>query len=372
MASVKPYVTSRGEKRWRVDYRTPERQTRTKRFTTRREAADFARDVEVSKRHGSYVDTSAGRQTVAQHGTDRLERRRPLIKASVWNSEESTWRVHVEPRWGKVAIADVKPSAVQTWISELSTTKSASTVKRAHGILYGILADAVQDGRLARNAAENMHLPKRKASPRQYLNHEQVELLATVAGGHGTIVRTLAYTGLRWGELIGLRVRHVNFLKRRLIIEENAVWSRGTVTLETPKTHEKRTVPFPDFLAVDLSRLTEGKSRDALLFGDGHNHMRPPSSQRGWYTVAVEAAKAADSNFPRVTVHDLRHTAASLAVASGAHVKAIQKMLGHASAAMTLDTYADLFDADLDAVADSLNHARQKALAVKTPSKHES
>ena len=63
----------------------------------------------------------------------------------------------------------------------------------------------------------------------------------------------------------------------------------------------------------------------------------------------------ADPTFPRVTVHDLRHTAASLAVSAGANVKAVQRMLGHASAAMTLDVYADLFDDDLDAVATALN-----------------
>ncbi len=61
--------------------------------------------------------------------------------------------------------------------------------------------------------------------------------------------------------------------------------------------------------------------------------------------------------FPRVTTHDLRHTAASLAISAGANVKAVQRMLGHASAAMTLDTYADLFDDDLDNVADALARA---------------
>jgi integrase len=59
-----------------------------------------------------------------------------------------------------------------------------------------------------------------------------------------------------------------------------------------------------------------------------------------------------------LTLHDLRHTAASLAISAGANVKAVQRMLGHASAAMTLDTYADLFDDDLDAVAMALDEAK--------------
>lgn len=74
-----------------------------------------------------------------------------------------------------------------------------------------------------------------------------------------------------------------------------------------------------------------------------------------WLAGAVSRCQKIDPEFPRVTAHDLRHTAASLAVSSGANVKAVQKMLGHASAAMTLDVYADLFDDDLTAVADRLD-----------------
>ena len=71
----------------------------------------------------------------------------------------------------------------------------------------------------------------------------------------------------------------------------------------------------------------------------------------------MEAGEEPPRPFPRVTPHDLRHTAASLAISAGANVKAVQRMLGHASAAMTLDTYADLFDDDLDAVSAALDEA---------------
>jgi integrase len=70
--------------------------------------------------------------------------------------------------------------------------------------------------------------------------------------------------------------------------------------------------------------------------------------------------------FPIITPHDLRHTAASLAVSAGANVKAVQRMLGHASAAMTLDVYADLFDEDLSAVSDALNRDAGEQFAGRT------
>lgn len=239
-------------------------------------------------------------------------------------------------------------------------TASGTTVRRAHGVLAGILDGAVHDRRIARNVARDVQRPaKSKAAPRHYLTHAQVEILASKAPTeHRTLVLFLAYTGLRWGEATALRVRHVDTLRRRVKVEENAVLVSGLVHVGTPKTHRSRSVPYPAFLALPLGKLAEGKSRDDLLFGDGSIHVKLPASRNGWFTVAVSAAQSADRTFPRGTPHDLRHTAASLAVQAGAHVKAVQRMLGHASAAMTLDVYADLFDDDLDAVATALDEAR--------------
>ena len=112
-------------------------------------------------------------------------------------------------------------------------------------------------------------------------------------------------------------------------------------------------MPLPEFLVPYLARQCEGKGRDDLLWpGDDGGHLRRPHPTSGWFAKAVTA-----SGIPRATPHDLRHTAASLAVSAGANVKAVQKMLGHASAAMTLDIYADLFDDDLEAVATALDAA---------------
>ena len=96
------------------------------------------------------------------------------------------------------------------------------------------------------------------------------------------------------------------------------------------------------------------KLPDALLFpgpdGAYMRRTRTDKSSSGWFAGAVRRA-----GIPRVTPHDLRHTAASLAISSGANVKAVQRMLGHKSAAMTLDTYSGLFPDDLDAVASALD-----------------
>lgn len=104
--------------------------------------------------------------------------------------------------------------------------------------------------------------------------------------------------------------------------------------------------------------------------------MRLPNSKKGWFQGAVKRVMEAEEELvteakkrgeqapkvmPRVTPHDLRHTAASLAVSAGANVLAVQRMLGHKSAAMTLDVYADLFEDDLDQEADALDAAKREA-----------
>lgn len=104
------------------------------------------------------------------------------------------------------------------------------------------------------------------------------------------------------------------------------------------------------------------RSAGALLFGNGVAHLKTPHSVSGWFTLAVKRSQIVDPTFPTVTPHDLRHTAASLAISAGANVKAVQRMLGHASASMTLDTYADLFEDDLDDVSDRLDSARTNSL----------
>jgi integrase len=230
-------------------------------------------------------------------------------------------------------------------------------VLRAHGVLASILDTAVKDRRMLTNPARGVNLPRKVPKKRVYLSHAQVGHLANAAGLHRTLVRLLAYSGIRWGEAIGLRVGAIDALRRRVLVEENAVRVGGRIVVGTPKGHEKRSVPCPAFLADELAQLCAGKTREHLVFGDGTNHLQTPSSRDGWFESSIRRAQLVDQTLPRITIHDLRHTAASLAISAGANVKAVQRMLGHKSAAMTLDTYADLFDDDVDAVATALDHA---------------
>jgi len=160
--------------------------------------------------------------------------------------------------------------------------------------------------------------------------------------------------------MAALRVEDIDFARGRLHISRNAVEVHGEIHVGTPKSHTARVVPVPRFVLDELSRSVAGRRRDALVFpGPAGTYMRRTRASDGsksWFKTALREA-----GLPLMTLHDLRHTAASLAVQSGANVKTIQRMLGHTSAAMTLDVYSDLFDDDLDAVSNALDQAARAA-----------
>lgn len=359
--SITAYETKAGT-RYRVRYRKPNgAQTDKRGFKTKRDARQYLADVSVKKSEGAYVDPSKGKILVYDLGQRWLEGQTHL-KPSTMKAIDSAWRIHVQPKWGDWAVSKIDHSEIQDWVTHLhkggKKTRSATTVMRAHGILSAILDRAVRDNRIPANPAKGINMPRKKPKERAYLTHKQVELLAKESKTFKALVFTLAYTGLRWGEATGLQVSDVDFIRKRLNIKRNAVLVGGVVHVGTPKTHRQRWTPFPEFLRPLLTECAKDKERTEWLFGDGKTTVLLPSSQRGWFDMAVKRCQKIDRTFPRVTPHDLRHTTASLAISAGANVKAVQRMLGHASAAMTLDTYADLFDDDLETVATALNHAR--------------
>ncbi|THG30116.1 tyrosine-type recombinase/integrase [Naasia lichenicola] len=358
MGTISSYATTAG-KRYRVRYRKPDHSQTDKRgFRTKREAEIFLASTEVTKATGQYIDASESRVTIDALGVVWMASQQHL-KPSSQAVIEVAWRIHVQPVWGNRRLGDIKHSEVQTWVSNLAARRSASVTIRAFGVLAGIIDVAVRDRRLPFNPARGANLPRKSGKERHYLSHEQVQLLADESRDNGTLILFLAYTGLRWGEAVGLRVKSLDLRRRRVLVQANAVNVRGTIIPGTPKSHEARSVPFPAFLAEPLALLAAGKGRNHLLFGDGEEYQPTPTPRDGWFAGARKRSCLQDLTFPEMlTLHDLRHTAASLAISAGANVKAVQRMLGHASAAMTLDTYADLFDDDLDAVAAALDIAK--------------
>ena len=258
MATIEPYETKAG-KRYRVRYRNPGRgQTDKRGYKTKREAEKFAATVEVLKMRGDYVAPSLGRASVGALAPDPLARKRYATAPSHHRMLESAWRVHVQPHWATVSVADIDQLGIEAWtVGMVRKGSGATTVLRAHGVLSGILADAVKAKRLAVNPAKGVeNLPRKTGERRVYLSADDVYRLANECGQHRTLVLVLAYTGIRWGEVVGLRVREVAFL-RRLSVSQNAVQLGVRHTVGPTKGRKARSVP--QFVLDELSIQCRGK-----------------------------------------------------------------------------------------------------------------
>lgn len=355
MGSVTPYETANG-RRYRVRYRKPDHaQTDKRGFRTKKEAELFLASVEVAKSRGAYVDPTRARVTVAEWLTTWVATRSDL-RPSTLDRVEGIVRRNITPQLGGIPIGDLTRLRVQEWASELSKTQGAWSVRKIVNTLSGALQLAVDDGRIAANPAARLKLPKVSKVQKRYLTHEQVHALAEAVDrrgdGYGVIVLVLAYCGLRWGELAGLTVGDVDLDRGRLEIRHTMIEVNGYLEASTPKDYEERSIPVPRFMLERLEGVLAGRHSDAVLFVGkrGGGVLRNRVFRRGFLDAA-----ATEVGVSGLTPHELRHTCASLAVSAGANVKALQRMLGHSSAKETLDTYADLFDADLDGVAVALN-----------------
>ena len=357
MGSITRYDSANG-KRYRVRYRKPDHSQTDKRgFRSKREAELFLASVEVAKHTGRYIDPSRSRVTIGEWTTSWLATRTDL-RASTLDRVSGVVRNHIVPTLGPIPLADFGRLRAQQWASELSRTQSPGSVRKIVNVLSSALQLAVDDGRIPANPAARLKLPRQIKSQKRFLTHQQVaELAAAVdakeAGdGFGLLVLVLAYTGLRWGELAGLRVRDLDFRRGRLEVSSTMIEVNGYMEESTPKDYEARSIPVPAFVLSQLAEHVDGKIPSDFVFVSSKTGavLRNRTFRRGWFDDAAIAI-----GVPGLTPHELRHTCASLAVSAGANVKALQRMLGHSSAKETLDTYSDLFDDDLDSVATVLN-----------------
>ncbi|QHF19844.1 tyrosine-type recombinase/integrase [Rathayibacter sp. VKM Ac-2762] len=385
MGSVESYylkgpLTAKGEPRredlrYRVLYRRPDhRQTSKRGFARKRDAELFLASVELDKSRGAYIDPAKARVTVDDWLTAWLATRTDL-RATSLERAEGIVRRHITPTLGRYPLGELTHSTVQAWASRLLATQSPSSVRKIVNVLSGALTAAQRDGRIPANPAHGLKLPKVVTGAKVYLSHDEVAWLAAAVdeigrgpengarNGYGLLVRVLAYCGLRWGELSGLRVRDVDLQRGRLEVSHTVVEVGGVQHESTPKDYEARSIPVPASIVAELRAHIAGRAPDDPAFpgSRGNGWLRGRVFRRGW----LDAAAAAIDR-PGLTPHELRHTAASLAISAGANVKAVQRMLGHASAAVTLDVYSDLFDDDLDTVSAALDQAIRRTDVART------
>lgn len=346
--------------RWRVRWVDDSGTEHTRVFERRPDAQAHLDGLTADIQQGTYVDPRKSAETfgsVAEQWFATKAHRKPKTVAGY----RSILDTLVLPKWGEVSLKQIDYQAYSTWLgglavdgSQRGTALSASRITQAHQLVGAVLKYAQRTGKIAKNVALEIKrtedIPQQTERERRYLSHAELLSLARATGRFETLTLVLGYCGLRFGEAAALRRRHVG--DRELTIRASATHVTGKGIVEsTTKTRRARQVPVP------------GPVRDRLKdeLPDDPNALVFPR-QRGGLLPIEEYRRAFDKGCAEVGIeglvpHGLRHTTASLAISAGANVKVVQRMLGHATAAMTLDLYGHLLDDDLLGVAEALGKA---------------
>lgn len=333
-------------KRWEVRWRDGTRQ-RKRRFTTRQAADAWNAKITLTP------DEGRAKPTVGDLHADWLATKTGLAQTTI-AGYESAWKNHVQPRWGSVPVDRVTAGDVQSWVGGLQAHSRAGA-RTALSVLSGIMRHATMQGLVGANPCSGVRWPTIPRAEVQPLTVDEIGKLAAELVPHDLVVWTLATTGLRFGELAGLRVRDLDVKAGRLVVARSITTVDGRLVESLPKSGERRVVPVPAWLVQRIGQQVKGRGKDAPLFPTGSGGVwRKTSWRRLWVGEphrGTEGALARAGLPASVRVHDLRHTAAVTMLEAGVPARTVQAVLGHASLTMTLDLYGRWVQPDLDAAA---------------------
>jgi integrase len=362
VAWIRPRGKARdGRTRYLIEWRDPAGDRRSKTVVGRDAALALKREIEDALAGGTYVDPKAGGILLRTYADEWL-RSAAHLRPQTRRRYEGLLRVHIIPALGSIPVNRLRPSDLRSFVGTLSAKSLAPmTIRHAYALLTGILRTARDDGLIAeiptpkRERGARGVLPSAPMVEQRYLTPQQIDALAHELGPrYGAMAYLGAYGALRWGEVAGLKVHRLRLLERppRVDIVE---------TLEgEPKWGSTGSVGIPrpvaDILARHLRDFPPGPA--GLVFtAPGGGPLRYHNWRRDAWKPAVERAGLEPLRF-----HDLRHTCAALAIAAGAHPKAVQEHLRHRSITTTLDRYGHLFPALMEGLTDALGAGIGRAL----------
>jgi integrase len=343
------------EPSYRVRLWDAQRQERiVKPFQSFAEAQSWRKDALIQLRRGRPVNAGSATLRAASDawldGTIQT-RSGDRYKPAAIRSYEASLRLRVLPKLGEESLADIRRADLQELVEELVGAGVApNTIEATFIPLRAIFRREVHRDRLKVNPCGGLELPKartrrdRIASPR-----EGASLLAALPVGDRAIWATAMYAGLRRGELRALRARSLDV--RAGLIDVERGWDDVEGEIET-KGRNRRRVPIPGVLREHLLEhvMRTGRREDDLVFGAT---VAEPFNPKHLTDRADAAWTAAE--LVRITLHECRHTFASLMIAAGVNAKALSEYMGHANIAITFDRYGHLFPGNEQEAADLLD-----------------
>lgn len=339
-------------------------------FPSHRAAERAARRAAAKVDEGSWLDRSAGRTTFRAY-VDEVWWPSRHLEVTTRAGYRSYLARHFLPFFGDLPMADILPSTVQAWVTHASAGGlSPRSIQKYHVMLHSVFKRAVRDRVIAYNPCSDTELPKIVARKIRILTPDEFDhLVSCVPHRHIPLVLTEIETGLRWGELVALRPRHIDFLRRLITVEETIVevskryspTGERMIVKPYPKNDEPRTLTVsPQLLEVLAARIDSlSLCRDDLLFPSTETAGGRPISRNTFRTrVWLPTLEKAGLEF-HVRMHDLRHAHASWLLAGGADLKSVMDRMGHSQIQTTQRYLHSLPDADQAALA-AFERTRQR------------
>ncbi|HVV76273.1 MAG TPA: tyrosine-type recombinase/integrase [Mycobacteriales bacterium] len=377
MAYAKKRIGASGHVTYTAVYLDPHGRERSAgTFASKREAQRTARRAEGKVEADEWIDPTDGKITFERYVEDYWWPSRQL-EVSTRAAYRSYLDKHFIPYFGSRPMATITTTAVEAWIARASADGlSPASVRKYHSMLKTIFKRAVRDRVVGHNPCAEAELPKAVAQARAIPSPEDFDrLLNEIPARWRLLVLLDVETGLRWGELVALRPRHVDFLRRLIHVQDVVVevskkmspTGQRMIFKGYPKDDEHRVVkvgqPLIDLISAHITEV--GLSRDDLLFSSTRRPGPLPVSRNTFRTrVWLPALQRAELGY-HVRVHDLRHAHASWLLAGGADLRTVMARMGHSQVTTTQRYLHALPDADDQALA---AFERIRSLA-RTPAK---
>ena len=324
----------------------------SKQFDTQDEAARWKSEQQRAHKRGEWLDPDLSKITFREWSALWLKAKND-IQPSTMRNYVSRLEIHLLPAFGKYRLTELTNNQIGQWVAnQYKSGTGAVTLKQCMGLMKLILNSAIYDGRLARNPAQGIKLPKAMKAEKKALTFNELRALASECGEYQTLTLFAGMTGMRWGELNALVGSDVNLLKRTVKVNKSySEGKKGEKILSGTKTHQAREIPLAKELLPLVEKQLQLGGADTPLFQSANG--RPLQYNNFMSRVFKPAVKRV--GLEEVSFHNLRHTAASLLIHSGAPVTTVAGILGHASTRMTLDVYGHWYQNDANTWMDRIS-----------------
>ena len=352
--------------RYRARYRDPLGRQRSETFTRKVDADRYLREMVVDVERGRWIDPAGADMPLARWAEEFLSLARRLSPSTRETYARDLTR-YILPRFGTYRIGRLPADEIEQWLlDEIAGGLAPSSVHRHYRTLRRVLQVAVEKERILRNPCDRVQPPRVPKREMAFLTWEQgVDLGEAINDRYRALIYLAIDSGMRWSELVGLRRSKVDLQRGKVRVTEQMIrldtgeWVRK----ETKTASGIRSITISSFTATVLAEHLDRYAApgvDALVFTNRAGNPLIASSfwQHHFQPALAEAAVSC-------RFHDLRHTSVALAIAEGAHPKAVQTRMGHSSINVTFDRYGHLFPELDEAIASGFSERFEAAQQAK-------